>query len=125
VRAFLGFLNRVVNSLNNTLNVRKNFVVPKSYHLKSVSFQSLGPSLVVNSAYRTLPAIYFHDQLGLMRSEIGKVWTNWNLSTEPDPGNLPSAQSRPKTLLGIRRISPQSPCSLFADRGHVASYPPP
>jgi len=115
VRAFLGFFHGVVNSLNNILDVRKNLIVPKSYHLKSVSFHSFGPSLVVSNAHGMLPAIYLHDQLGLMRSEVGKVRADWNLSTEPDTSNLPSAQPQPKSLLRIRRISPQASCPLFAD----------
>ena len=100
-------LERGQNGLQHTFGVRQDFVVPETQYAPAVIFEPAGP-VGITCALGMLTTIRLDDQSMVEADEIDDEGSDWMLSSELEPRQLPAAQRRPEPTLGIGGSSPES-----------------
>ncbi len=97
--------------LQHALGPGQNIVVPEPDHLPTFIFEPSRPPGIVRAA-GMLAAVEFNDHASLDAGKISDKRAEWMLAAEFVTVQLPIADQRPKTLLGIGHIGAQ-----FSDKG--------
>ncbi len=87
---------------HNGIDIACYFGVPESQYEKSIGAQESTAALILVFSLGVLRCINFDKQFRFEASEVGKEGADRILPAELESLQLPSAQSRPQLLFGLR-----------------------
>jgi hypothetical protein len=92
------------NSVENTVRLAQDVVIPETDDVIPAFFQCRGALSIGSDAFSMLTAINLDDQFPFQRDEIDNISGKQNLPFELDAIELTRSQFRPKQTLGLGGI---------------------
>ena len=93
----------------HSVDLSKNLIVPKSDYQMTIAVEIGRTRIVVSARFYMLPAVQLYHQTALKTHEINNVHPDRSLTPKAVSTQLPETEVRPKSLLGVGGVFPESP----------------